>query len=211
MKTVHRSSLRARGPSLAAARQRGVIMIVTLLALVILLIGSAALVRSFNASLFMAGNLAFKRDLVNQAERASTVVLTQMTTGALEDPATRESNDTALNYSASILPTNAQGIPNALLSDAAFAAVGVAGNDIVVAEQGVTLRYVVDRLCNATGSELALGPAANCSVGLPPDARGGSASEMNRATRPPQVLYRLSVRADGPRNTQAYFQTTFAL
>lgn len=211
MKTVHRSFLPARGPSLAAARQRGVILIVTLLALVILLIGSVALVRSFNASLFMAGNLAFKRDLVNQAERASAVVLTQMTSGALNALATRESNATALNYSASVLATNAQGIPNALLSDAAFAAVGVAGNDIVVAGQGVTLRYVVDRLCNAAGSELALGPAANCAVGASPDARGGSASEMNRATMPPQVLYRLSVRAGGPRNTQAYFQTTFAL
>jgi hypothetical protein len=187
-------------------------MIVTLLALVIMFIGSIALARSFNTSLFTAGNLAFKRDLVNQAERASAVVMGQLTgAGALATEAVRAADSTANNYSADTLPTNDQGIPNALLNDAAFAAVGVAGNDIVIAEQGVTVRYVIDRLCNAVGTELALGPAANCSVGQSPDARGGSASEISRATLSPQVLYRLSVRVDGPRNTQAFFQSTFAL
>ncbi|MDP1647407.1 MAG: hypothetical protein Q8M01_04300 [Rubrivivax sp.] len=185
-------------------------MIVTLLALVIMLIGAVALMRSFNSSLFMAGNLAFKRDLVNQAERASAVVLPQLTTGALNTLAARAASSTALNYSASVLGANDQGIPNALLSATGFAAVGVASNDIVVADQGVTVRYVIDRLCNGAGSEVTLGAAA-CTVGPTPDARGGSASEMNRATLPPQVLYRLSVRVDGPRNTQAFFQTTFAL
>ncbi|MBE0546591.1 MAG: hypothetical protein IH627_02800 [Rubrivivax sp.] len=210
MKNVHCAVVPPRACRGAAARQRGVVMIVTLLALVIMLIGAVALMRSFNSSLFMAGNLAFKRDLVNQAERASAVVLPQLTTGALNTLAARGANSTALNYSASVLGTNDQGIPNALLDATGFAAVGVASNDIVVADQGVTVRYVIDRLCNGAGSEVALGAAA-CTVGPIPDARGGSASEMNRATLPPQVLYRLSVRVDGPRNTQAFFQTTFAL
>jgi len=212
MKTAHFAAGRPPVRGHAAARQRGVVMIITLLALVIMLIGSVALARSFNTSLLTAGNLAFKRDLVNQAERASAAALNRLTgTGALSTLAARAADSTALNYSADMLPTNAQGIPNALLSATAFAAVGVASNDIVVADQGVTVRYVIDRLCNAAGTELALGPAANCSVGRSPDARGGSASEINRATLPPQVLYRLSVRVDGPRNTQAFFQTTFAL
>lgn len=210
MKTMHNTAARPALRRGAPARQRGVVMIVTLLALVIMLIGAVALMRSFNTSLFMSGNLAFKRDLVNQAERASAVVVPQLTGGALATLAARSANSTALNYSASMLPANDQGIPNALLDAAAFAAAGVAGNDIVVADQGVTVRYVVDRLCNAEGSEVLLG-TAGCTVGPTPDARGGSSSEMNRATLPPQVLYRLSVRVDGPRNTQAFFQTTFAL
>lgn len=210
MKTIRRAAGRPRVRCRAAARQRGVVMIVTLLALVIMLIGSVALMRSFNTSLFMSGNLAFKRDLVNQAERASAVVLPQLTGGALSSLAARSSNSAALNYSASMLATNDQGIPNALLNATDFAAAGVASNDIVVADQGVTVRYVVDRLCTAAGSEVILG-SASCTVGPTPEARGGSASEINRATLPPQVLYRLSVRVDGPRNTQAFFQTTLAL
>lgn len=191
--------------------QRGVTLFFVLIALVIMLIGSVALMRSFNASLFMAGNLAFKRDLVNQAERAVVVALADFdAAGALGTAALRADSLPARNYSASILATNAQGIPQALLSDAAFAGVGQAANDITIADQGVTLRYVIDRLCNATGSEVTLG-TANCTVGPTPDARGGSASDLNVATLPSQVLYRLSVRATGPRNTQAFFQTTLAL
>ena len=49
-----------------ASRQRGVIMIITLIALIVLLISGAALIRSFDTSMLLAGNLAFKRDLVNQ-------------------------------------------------------------------------------------------------------------------------------------------------
>jgi hypothetical protein len=191
--------------------QRGVVMVITLLALAVMLIGAVALVRSFNASLFTAGNLAFKRDLVNQAERAAVNVLTQFEAGgALDSLAERAATNTAINYSAQMLPTNAQGIPNALLNATAFAAVGVDTNDITVADQSVTLRYVIDRLCNNVGSEVTL-TSANCTVGPTPDARGGSASDFNVATLQPQVLYRLSVRVDGPRNTQAFFQTTLAL
>ncbi len=188
-------------------------MIVTLLALAILMIGAVALVRSFNSSMFMAGNLAFKRDLVNQAERAVPVVVTALASGALSTDAGRAAHAVASNYSATMLPTNDQGIPTALLDNAQFATVGQAANDIEVADQAVRLRWVLDRLCSELGSEVALTAPGNfrCNVGPTPDARGGSASDLNVATQRPQVLYRLSVRVDGPRNTQAFFQTTLAL
>jgi type IV pilus assembly protein PilX len=51
-------------------RQRGVVLIFTLIILLILTIGAVALMRSMNTSLFSAGNLAFRRDLVNQGEQA---------------------------------------------------------------------------------------------------------------------------------------------
>lgn len=194
-----------------AGSQRGVIMVITLLSLLVMLIGSVALIRSFNTSLFMAGNLAFKRDLVNQVERATIAASGQF---ALNQPlyslANRAASSTNSNYSARVLATNAQGIPNALLSDAAFAAVGRASNDIVVAGQGITIRYVIDRLCNNVGNELVL-TNVNCVTGPTPDARGGSASEFNVPTLSSKILYRLSVRVDGPRKTQAFFQTTFAV
>jgi len=187
-----------------------VVLLFTLVGMVILLVGAVALVRSFNSSLFMAGNMAFKRDLVNQAERAVAVAVADLETGALSSFAARAADLSNRNYSAQRLATNAQGIPLALIDATAFAAVGQAANDIVVADQGVRMRYVLDRLCGAVGTEEALG-TAQCVVGPPPDARGGSASDPNAATQQPQVLYRLSVRVDGPRRTQAYFQTTLAL
>jgi hypothetical protein len=187
-----------------------VVLLFTLLAMVIMLIGAVALTRSFNSSMFMTGNLAFKRDLVNQAERAVAVVVADLQTGALANPLDRAADVPARNYSAERLATNEQGIPLALLADAAFGAVGMVANDIPVAGQGVTLRYVVDRLCVQPGTEIALG-LAGCAIGPVPDARGGSASDPIVATQQPQVLYRISVRVDGPRSTQAFFQTTLAL
>ena len=54
----------------ARQRQRGVVLLFSLIALVIMLIVAVALVRSFNNSLFTAGNIGFKRDMQNQSEAA---------------------------------------------------------------------------------------------------------------------------------------------
>jgi Tfp pilus assembly protein PilX len=194
----------------AERAQRGVVMLVALLAMVIMLVGAVALMRSFTTSMNITGNAAIKRDLANQAERAMAVAVQLLDAGALATEAAREASSTATNYSAAMLATNAQGIPLALLNDTAFAAVGLGSNDIVVNEQGVRVRWVLDRLCTGGGSQVALG-AAGCTVGPTPDARGGSASDPIVATQQPQVLYRVSIRVDGPRRTQAFFQSTLAL
>lgn len=198
---IHRPAERA---------QRGVVMLVALLAMVIMLVGAVALMRSFTTSMNITGNAAIKRDLANQAERAMAAAVQLLDVGALSTEAARESSSTATNYSAAMLATNAQGIPLALLNDTAFATVGLASNDIVVTEQGVRVRWVLDRLCTGGGSQVTLG-AAGCTVGPTPDARGGSASDPIVATQQPQVLYRVSIRVDGPRRTQAFYQSTLAL
>jgi type IV pilus assembly protein PilX len=186
--------------------QRGAVLLFALIALVVLLIGTVALMRSMNTSLFTAGNFGFKRDLTNQGERAVAAVLDLVQTGALGSDAAREASAAARNYSASILPTNGEGIPLALLSDAAFAAVGAAGNDISAADMGVTVRYVIDRLCVATG------PAtpASCAVFSPPP-QGGSSGAKDHDEPPTRFVYRVSIRVDGPRRTQSFFQSTFTI
>jgi hypothetical protein len=181
------------------------VLLFAMIALVVLLIGSIALMRSMNTSLFTAGNFGFKRDLTNQGERAMAIVLDLVQSGALGTEAAREADATANNYSASILATNGEGLPLALLSDAAFAAVGVAGNDISAADMGVTVRYVIDRLCAAGGPA----SADACTVASPPP-QGESAG--NPTPEPPlQFVYRVSIRVDGPRRTQSFFQSTFTI
>jgi type IV pilus assembly protein PilX len=203
---------------LASARraQRGAVLLFAMIALVVLLIGTVALMRSMNTSLFTAGNFGFKRDLTNQGERAMATVLDLVQTGALGNDGARQANATASNYSAAVLPANAQGVPLALLTDAAFAAVGVSGNDIELADMGVTVRYVVDRLC------VAAGPATQdgCTLAGNVMPAGSSSSELLRAEDGssggvgavvPQVVYRVSIRVDGPRRTQSFFQSTFTI
>ena len=202
-------------------RQRGVVLLFSLIALVVMLIASVALIRSFQSSLFTSGNIAFKRDLQNQGERAVDKVLTAFRTGNLNTPTARAAHQVASNYSASMLPVNAKGIPNALQNDSTFAAVGVALNDITPASQQVTIRYVVDRLCVTVGAESTLGPTS-CVVADNLVPAGTSSANWQSAERSlgvgggtptgqPGVVYRLSIKVTGPRNTQSFFQSTFTV
>ncbi len=190
----------------SAARQQGVVLIFALIVLLILAIGAVALLRSVNSSLLSAGNLAFHRDLVNQGEQAVSVVMTEFKTGGPPlSGAPTTADFPAANYKSTVLPTNAQGVPLALLDDTAFLGVGSAANDIVpTANSQVTIRYVIDRLCTNTGTA----GSPNCvqSTGLP---TGGTANRNTAVAPPSATVYRVSVRVTGPRNTQAFLQTTF--
>ncbi|PZQ65978.1 MAG: hypothetical protein DI563_24920, partial [Variovorax paradoxus] len=139
------------------------VLLLCLVVLVILMAGGVAIIRSMNASLFTAGNLAFKRDLVNQGEQALSTVLAQFAPGGALATATA-TDQPARNYKASMLPANAQGIPTALLDDTAFSAVGTAA-DLVGASPDVKIRYVVDRLCATAGAAVTTGCIQ--SVGAP--------------------------------------------
>ncbi|MFN3812442.1 MAG: hypothetical protein ACK4S6_17690 [Roseateles asaccharophilus] len=185
-----------------------------MIALLLLLIGAVAMMRSMNASLTNSGNFGFKRDLTNQAELAMNQALATFTNGALSTEAARNASTPGENYSAAILPTNPQGIPLALLTDAQFAGVGMAVKDIVVADMGVNIRYVIDRVCSAAGPV----DASRCTLATAPPPAGVSWSERQRAednssggvgALPLEPVYRISIRVNGPRGTQSFFQSTF--
>jgi Tfp pilus assembly protein PilX len=187
-------------------RQRGVVLIYTLIILLILTIGAVALLRSMNTSLFTAGNLAFRRDLVNQGEQAVANVTAQFTgSGPLATSAVTVANVPALNYSASILPTNPQGVPTALLSSTIPATVGTSANDITGATSDVQIRYVIDRLCSAAGT--AIGTQCVQAAAAP---TGVTATGTTQIPPPSATVYRLSVRVSGARSTQVFLQTTFS-
>ena len=226
---MHPSSRRCRRPD-----QRGVVLLFSLIALAIMLIVAVALVRSFNSSLFTAGNIGFKRDLQNQSERAVDKVLTEFKSGGnLASPTAREATNTAYNYSAKMLEVNAQGIPNALVSSGftddtvtstltvVGPVVGVAANDLDLSDSKVKIRYVVDRLCATAGLETSLGASA-CRLADNPVPAGTSLANLQGADRAPLcptcssaapqgVVYRLSIKVTGPRNTQSFFQSTFTV
>jgi type IV pilus assembly protein PilX len=188
----------------SAARQQGVVLIFSLIVLLILAIGAVAVLRSVNSSLLSAGNLAFHRDLVNQAEQAVSTVMTEFKTNGPPLNGATIADLPAANYVSTALPTNAQGVPLVLLDNAAFALAGSAANILPGATPDVTIRYIIDRLCTNTGNA----NIVNCvqSTGLP---TGGTANHNTALAPPSATVYRISVRVDGPRSTQAFLQTTF--
>jgi len=206
----------ARPRFAAPKKQRGVVLLFCLIILVILLAGGVAVVRSMNSSMFSAGNLAFKRDMLNQGEQAVSVVLREFAnTATLGAPNATSTNQQALNYSATQLRSNAQGIPWVLLQrsttpsdyDVNGGAFTPSAGDIT-GRDGVTIRYVIDRLCNATGSFATLGNT-RCVYSPIAIATGGTAGEERPPVSAPP-LYRLSIRVDGPRDTQVFLQSSFS-
>ncbi len=206
---------------------RGVVLLTTMLILVVVLLGAVALVRSFDTSLTMAGNLSFKRDLAQQSELAAETILSQFRTGGpMETRATRQGSNPGIGYSASVQPNNLMGFPQVLLAGTTAAGPWPAGVRTIDAGRGVNLAYVVDRLCSEPGDEQVLG-SDKCVVagGGPPT--GGSSSLWRRAEQSSSVaaggvgaglggaasqtiVYRISIRAFGPRGTESFFQTTYA-
>jgi Tfp pilus assembly protein PilX len=180
-------------------------MIFSLIVLVILAIGAVALVRSMNTSLVTSGNLAFHHDLVNQGEQAVSAVMTMFKNGTPPLSGITTADNINANYKSTMLPTNAQGVPTVLLgNDATFGAVGLPANDIFGATPDVVIRYVVDRMCTLTG----IASTLDC-VQATSEPPGGTGNRNTAVAPPTATVYRLSVRVSGPRNTQAFLQTTF--
>jgi type IV pilus assembly protein PilX len=189
-------------------RQRGVVLIFCLIALVILLAGGVVVMRSMNSTLFSAGNMAFRRDLLNQGEQAVAKVLAAMKTGgALAASSITDADRKALNYKASQLATNAQGIPVAMLgADSVFETVGTPGNDLEGATGDVKIRYLIDRLCSAAGPVL----TSQCVMaedGAPEETTIGTGGPAEKGSKQ-SAVYRVTVRVTGPRDTQVFLQTS---
>ena len=190
----------ARLPS--RRRQRGMVLLFTLVALTVVLLAGLSLIRALDVSLLQAGNLGYRRDLANQADRGMAQAVALISSGALSTESARNASLGSANYSASRLATNAQGIPLVLLSDAAFTAAGMSGADLVDSASGVTVRWVIDRQCLAAGDVLGTACALDSSLSE------AAADDRYRLVRSEvRAVMRISVRATGPRGTQAFFQS----
>ena len=185
-------------------RQSGVVLLIALIAVVILAIGTVALFRSSDAALFNAGNLAFKRDMTNRGELGIVAAKTVLTSGALNLESVRQNDQAASGYYATMQSTDKHGVPDNLVGLAtAVLNTKIDGGD------GITIYYMIDRLCTATGST---DPSNACVVSSIGSAKGGTVLPYRGQAQPPSVpVYRISVRVDGPRSTQTYLQTTVSL
>lgn len=206
-----------RNPQIARARknlpplrsQRGIVLFVTLVAVLVLMIAGIALVRSFDSSSILSGNMAFKRDMVIQGERGMAYALQELDPGgALSSDTTRQSNQLKYNYSATILASDSNGIPQILSGKTTWNMTGSDINDTtsgVTNTGGIVIRYVIDRMCAAgTTTE----SSASC-VSLVPNQPPTSTMEVNQANVATQTLYRISVRVTNTNNnSQTFLQST---
>ncbi|MBB3283030.1 hypothetical protein FUT87_00890 [Mitsuaria sp. TWR114] len=197
--------MRSTAPTLPK-RQRGVIMVIALITLAVLLIGAAAAMKSMNVTLASVGYFGFKREMTNQSERAIRLASTALSPGgALALTSARWTSNAAQNYSATMLPSDASGIPLALLdttTGGGLSGLGSSANEIKLASDNVTVHYLIDRLCLNTG---AFDPA-NCQM----LGRANNFGAKPGNPKPqPQPTYRITVRVTGPHNAYSFYQSTF--
>lgn len=207
--TLARARSRVNGAS--AGTQSGFSLFFALIALVILLIATVSVMRSSGLNLFSAGNASFKQDMVARSDAVDVRIFEMLRAGgALSTESSLESSLKSSNYSATALPSNAQGLPLALINDSSFASVGDAANDISDAASNTVIRYVMERLCDQAGNSAALG-REHCVHSLDSNpVLGGSSTQASTAIPSGfSPIYRVSVRIKGPRGSEAYLQNTF--
>ena len=178
------------------ANERGVVMCVALFAVLALTIMAVALARALAMDVAIGGNLVLRQHATLAAADAVERALASLfESGAISD---KTQDDLAHSYFASRQPgEDLRAIPRALQSIALYPTDAA----VVPADDGAQLRYIIERVCRASGAATAdnctlTAPSAEAASGAPPPGE------------PPRTAYyRVTVRVDAPGGATTFVQT----
>jgi hypothetical protein len=200
-------------------RQRGVVLFIALIAMVVLTLAGVALIRSVDTTGSVAGNIAFR-----EAAMAATNLSLEKAVDALfiTKSINPELDDTGHHYYARLqLGEKPSGVPALLagtyttMNAAYTAALGppdIYNPTIAYPASNAEVRSVIERVCDpATPLPPALTFAQKlqyCDELAPKLSFGKTSMKLGGPTLPPFPLFRVTVRVDLPgTNTTAYAQT----
>jgi len=189
----------------APRRERGVVLFVALIVLIIMTLAGLALLRQMTTGVSIAGNIAFKENATSVADRGAEVAMQYLGlattnraldsipngylsswTGALTDP-TDPTNPALFNWAQSLTLVSPD-----------------------QAQTGNTARIIIHRLCllpnqgiGAAGQSCSDAPVLNSGA-----STGGGGYGPGGVLPPvtPTPFYRVTTRVEGPRNTVSYTQ-----
>jgi type IV pilus assembly protein PilX len=204
--------------------QRGVSLIVVLIAMVIMSFAAVALLRSTDTATIIAGNLGFKKTALASGDAGTEAAIGWL--GANFTGATLHADIAANGYysrSADTCDLTGQRTPTDATDDVNWT--GGAPNlncpmaARIVAPAGVapgyTISYVINRICNAPGDPGSVVAADGITPMICSRQSNADASNSTRAggsygslplSGQPQTYYRITTRVIGPRNTVRYVQ-----
>jgi Tfp pilus assembly protein PilX len=192
-------------------QQRGVVLFIALIVLVVMTLAGIALVRSVDTSNVIAGNLAFRQSATHSGDAGIEAAITWLAasnTGTTLhngvpakgyvafrqdpgiDPNTSQTESWDRFWTNSLATAN----PNSIMTLATDAS-------------GNTVSYIIHRLCAANGDPNATATA--CVTNLSQStaqgsSRGAGVIALQGST---QVYYRITARIAGPKNTVSYVQS----
>lgn len=178
-------------------RQRGVVMFVALIVMVVMALSALALIRSVDTTTAVVGNLGFRQASVlpaNVAVEEAVAALFEKKT--IADPTQHQP---AENYFATKQAgEDSRGIPVQLQKKSNFTLARVLAPD-----GDNQVRYVIERMC----FKLEAPSITHCDMTLPAEGLGTTIEPGKLSGALIQMpFYRLTVRVDGPRNTASFVQ-----
>lgn len=220
-------------PALPSPPQRGLSLIVVLLALVTLAFASVGLIRSIDTGTLVMGNLGFKKAATTSSDQPVATAITWLQSNLTGTTLYADVTDSAY-YAASIDALDpsgnsrpATGVPARPFVDWAGNSCGgcvaagtcsacVAPSTATTTADGYTHRYLITRLCKCAGD-----PNGNCTGGAAnicpaPTTTTASASPKRgelkygdnlRFSGTNSPFFRIIVRTEGPRNTASVTET----
>lgn len=168
-------------------RQQGSSLIMVLVVVLVLMLGALAAIRSTESSAFVAGNAAFAASTKQAADVGMNAGLAYVVAIADTEKAVanvyfplRQAEDT-------------YGLPTTV--DWKNVAENTIGN--------YKIQYVVDRLC--TGAVPVVEPLSQCVTETQP-ASGSNKLGSDVYSSPSTIVFRITVRTRGPKNSESYSQ-----
>lgn len=202
-------------PSPSPGRQRGIALLIALIALVAITLGGLALMRMIDAGVMISGNLAFKQTAAHAGDTGTEAAIEWITANsdqlASDVPAAgyyatwRTRCDLLGTRSADPSDDVVWAAGGSPLGNCGMAAASVASDRL---PEGYAATYVINRMCDGEG--LPNDPAIFCSAyqstSGSSSTKGGASYGQMPLSGTSQQYYRITTRVVGPRNTESVVQ-----
>lgn len=192
MRTSHRSGTAPR-----LQGERGTVLFVVMIALVVMMVSGLAMFRSVDTSILLSGNFAFRKAATHAADLGIEAAAAELPN------IINTSQDTLLaqHYYPSLMPSaggllwDGDGLPPT--------SVWTGAQSVASAPAGYTIAYIIERLC--TGALPVANILANCVADPAPDTSSSKSGSV-KFTASSALYYRVTVRVAGPHNTVSFVQ-----
>lgn len=193
-----------------ASRQRGVVLFIALIVMVVMSLAALGLIRSIDTSTAVLNNLALRQAAILPAsfaiEDAGVGLFTDM--GGPRIPDIRVDSLPQNYYATHNQGWDDQyGVPGPLQTKKTAQ---LLARKFPADNEGNVITYVTERMCNpaapqAPPADGTAGPTW-CDMGQPKQSPGTTVNQGAPLTLPQQVFYRVTIRVDGPQNTVSFLQ-----
>ena len=189
---------------MAPKREKGVVLLVALIALVAMTLAGLALMRSVDTGNVIAGNMAFRQAALQASDIGIEAAFTALP-GIIST--SKDANIANKYYATRLTQSDSRGVPTAIN----WANVPCrAHTDAIVncSEQDYQVKYVIDRLCDeqTAGSTTVTDIQGRCMIDVGTGESGSKGSFGAVFSSASAVYYRVIVQVTGPRNTTSYVQ-----